>query len=97
MMKYLALATVLCCTATTLYADVVTIPVSQQGDEARRTELPTRGTHRNTLIERWGEPMSRSGPVGIPPIYRMDYADFFVVLEGDWVIRSVLKATPVEE
>jgi hypothetical protein len=97
MIKHLVLGTLLCCTAATIYADVVTIPVSQQGDEARRTELPSRGTHRDTLIERWGEPLSQSGPVGTPPIYRMDYADFFVVLEGKWVIRSVLKATPIEE
>jgi hypothetical protein len=80
-----------------VHADVVTVPVSQQGDEARRAELPKRGTHRDTLLQRWGEPVTSSGPVGTPPIHRMDYPDFFVVLEGEWVIRSVLKAKPRSE
>ncbi len=92
MIKMLAFLGALICGISLAYADVVTIPVSQQGDDQRRSELPKRGTHRDTLIDRWGDPESSSGPVGTPPIYRMDYADFFVVLEGNWVIRSVLKA-----
>lgn len=97
MIKMLAFVAALISSTSFAYADVVTIPVSQQGDEQRRSELPKRGTHRDTLLERWGEPESSSGPVGTPPIYRMDYADFFVVLEGNWVIRSVLKAAPQEK
>jgi hypothetical protein len=92
MIRYFALAAALAGGIHLAHADVVTIPVAQQGDETRRAELPKRGTHKDTLLERWGEPVTSSGPVGTPPIYRMDYADFFVVLEGNWVIRSVLKA-----
>ncbi|HSG61933.1 MAG TPA: phosphodiesterase [Pseudomonadales bacterium] len=92
MIRHVAMAAALLGSISFTHADVVTIPVSQQGDEARRTELPKRGTHKDTLLAKWGEPITSSGPVGTPPIYRMDYSDFFVVLEGNWVIRSVLKA-----
>lgn len=96
-MKKLLVLVAFISTFTLANADVIKVPVSQQGESERRAELPKRGIHHDTLIEQWGEPLSRSGPVGTPPIYRMDYQDFFVVLEGKWVIRSVLKAKPVEE
>jgi len=97
MIKLITFVTVLLASVTTLHADTITVPVSTQGDETRRTELPKRGTHHDTLIAMWGQPESSTGPVGTPPIHRFDYADFFVVLEGDWVIRSVLKARPKAE
>ena len=55
---------------------------SQQG-------FPSRGLSSKTVMTEFGEPLSRSGPVGNPPISRWSYDGFNVFFEGDLVITTV--------
>ena len=74
-----------------LRADEVVIPVGSQGRELGAPDLPQRGTLRDTIVKRYGNPVSVQGPVGDPPITRLEYAEFYVYLEYDHAIHSVLK------
>jgi hypothetical protein len=51
--------------------------------------LPVRGTSISAVLAKYGEPESRSGPVGDPPISTWRYADFSVYIEYKHVITSV--------
>jgi hypothetical protein len=59
--------------------------------EAARTEMPTRGMTMDRVQNRFGAPLSVSGPVGDPPITRWDYAGFVVVFEYRHVVHSIEK------
>jgi Tfp pilus assembly protein PilW len=72
-------------------ADQVQIPVGSQGAEKASVERPGRGTHRDTVVRRYGQPLASTDPVGDPPISRLEYADFFVYFEYDRVIHTVLR------
>lgn len=55
-----------------------------------RTDLPQRGTHSSRVLKRFGQPLTRHGPVGKPPISRWDYPGFSVFFEHDLVLHSVV-------
>ena len=70
------------------YADVLKIE-NQDPVIVQEGERPTRGMSQERVIERFGEPQQKHGPVGDPPIIRWDYADFSVYFEGNLVLHSV--------
>lgn len=105
-MRHLTCAALLSlCAITPALADTLKLPVSQQG----QTDLsrPSHGISMAEVEARWGAPLRKQGPVGTPPISRWEYAQFNVVFEGQYVLRSVLKPanqppapsapTPVQE
>lgn len=65
-----------------------------QQEEGIRT--PRRGEHMDSVQSRFGDPQSRQGPVGKPPITRWYYPDFVVVFENEWVIDSVVEPDSVQ-
>lgn len=75
------------------HAETVAIPLGQQG-KAWSIETPTTGMRKDQVEEKFGAPTEKSGPVGTPPIYTWDYAQFTVYFESDHVIHSVVKAPP---
>ncbi|MGH8480928.1 MAG: hypothetical protein ACRES8_00525, partial [Nevskiaceae bacterium] len=57
--------------------------------------LPVKGATMNAVKKQFGEPRSRSGPVGganprQPPITRWDYDSFVVIFEKDRVVDAVV-------
>jgi hypothetical protein len=75
-------------------AEVIHIPVGQQAPEKRDLPRPTRGMSADAVLEHYGLPESKSGPVGEPPISNWRYPDYTVYFESDTVIHSVLTHTP---
>lgn len=77
--------------AAGVHAD--TLDMSAAEAEARFGEpgKPTRGMSQERVTRDYGEPESRRGAVGDPPISRWEYADFIVYFEYDKVIHSVSK------
>lgn len=71
-------------------AETVAIPLGQQG-RAWNVETPRTGLSKEQVAQRFGEPRSKSGPVGEPPIYTWDYGQFSVYFESDRVIHAVVK------
>jgi hypothetical protein len=51
---------------------------------------PDRGMTMDGVLQRYGEPALRAGPVGEPPISTWDYGDFVVYFENQYVIHSVV-------
>lgn len=65
------------------------------GNPAAAGARPHRGSTMAAVEGQFGEPTSRHGAVGDPPITRWDYAQFSVYFEHDRVLHSVLvRATP---
>ena len=75
--------------------EVIEIPVGEQGARYANVPRPERGMSSATVIVRFGEPLSKTAPVGQPPISRWHYQHFTVYFEDDTVIDSVLPHTPV--
>ena len=72
-------------------AETIAIPLGQQGKEWQGN-TPSTGMRKAQVEEKFGQPLSSSGPVGTPPIYTWDYEQFTVYFEGDHVIHAVVKA-----
>lgn len=51
---------------------------------------PERGMTMDGVLQRFGEPALRAGPVGEPPISTWDYGDFVVYFENQYVIHAVI-------
>jgi hypothetical protein len=63
-------------------------------DDAARFEgsnKPTRGMSQARVEQNYGQPASRRGAVGDPPISRWEYPNFVVFFEYDKVIHAVSK------
>lgn len=69
------------------HAEVLRIPISQQGDKT--INMPLRGESQGRVMRRFGEPNVRHPSVGQPPISRWDYPDFSVYFEHSTVVSSV--------
>lgn len=65
-------------------------PLSLKIQQEKGVRTPRRGEHMDSVQNRFGEPQSRRGPVGEPPITRWQYPQFVVVFEGKWVIDTVV-------
>ncbi|NNL99483.1 MAG: hypothetical protein HKO62_01945 [Gammaproteobacteria bacterium] len=75
-------------------SETIYIPVGEQAPDKQALQRPERGMRSATVLERFGEPMSMTAPVGDPPISRWVYEDFTAYFEHDTVIHSVLRFTP---
>ncbi len=73
--------------STGLQADRLTIPGHFESDSV--IILPQRGISMERVISEFGEPESRTEPVGEPPITEWDYGDFKVYFEFQTVLHSV--------
>lgn len=69
-------------------ADIIRIPVGQQGTSDIAT--PSRGESKTQVLERFGLADEEHPAVGQPPITRWDYRTFSVYFEGNRVINSVV-------
>lgn len=76
----------------TAQAEVIQIPLSQQGDS--QLARPSKGMSKAEVEKKFGAPESSQGPVGEPPITRWIYPDFVVMFEYDHVVHAVLKHKP---
>lgn len=59
--------------------------------EATKGVGPHNGVTMETVRERYGEPQTREGPVGDPPITRWQYDGFAVYFERNLVIHTVVR------
>lgn len=69
-------------------AEAVAIPLGQQGEAS--IQRPPNGTNKLQVQAVFGEPVSKHGPVGDPPISYWEYPEYTVYFEGDLVLHSVL-------
>ena len=51
---------------------------------------PARGMTMDQVSNKFGAPVSKTPPVGKPPISRWEYSGFVVYFENDHVIHSVV-------
>ncbi|GMQ87793.1 MAG: hypothetical protein BMS9Abin08_1001 [Gammaproteobacteria bacterium] len=51
---------------------------------------PARGMTMDQVLQQYGEPQQRLGPVGQPPITHWAYNDAIVYFEHQYVIHSVV-------
>lgn len=75
--------------AVTAQADVIKMPASSP-QIVTSDAAPVRGMTKQQVESSYGSPMSASGPVGTPAIYRWDYPDYSVFFEHNYVIHSVV-------
>ncbi len=68
-------------------ADTLLVESVQSAPDISR---PARGLTMDQVIQHWGEPQQRVGPVGKPPISHWVYPDFVVYFESDYVLHSVV-------
>lgn len=78
--------------AANLQADVVKLP-SKAPQIVTSDSAPVRGMTKQQVESTYGSPLSASGPVGTPAIYRWDYAGYSVFFEHNHVIHSVVSAS----
>ena len=69
-------------------ADTLLIDSVRQADKDGR-EVPSQGATKEVVQDAFGEPQSRRGPVGEPPITRWDYEGISVYFEHDRVVWTV--------
>ena len=72
----------------TVVAD--TLLVESVNASANSVVRPTHGSTMDAVLQQFGEPPQRHGPVGDPPISHWVYADFVVYFEHQRVIHSVV-------
>lgn len=53
------------------------------------SQHPVRGMSMEEVIQQQGEPVSKKGPVGNPPVSRWIYKDFSIYFEDGTVIHAV--------
>lgn len=63
---------------------------SVQSASASAAVRPAQGMVMEQVIQQYGEPQQRLGPVGEPPISHWVYGDFIVYFEHQHVIHSVV-------
>lgn len=86
----LSLSLLICGASPSALGERVAIPLGQQGNHWN-IDRPKTGLTKKAVINQYGEPGSKTGPVGEPPIYTWTYPKFKVVFEGNHVIHSVVK------
>ena len=67
--------------------DTLTIPGHEASDQTQI--LPKRGISMDTVLNEFGEPEDRFGPVGDPAITEWVYGSFRVYFEDDLVLHSI--------
>jgi len=71
----------------TAIADTLLVESVQSTIDVSR---PERGMTMQQVVQDWGEPQRRVGPVGDPPISHWIYDDFVVYFEGNRVLHAVV-------
>jgi len=79
---------------TLLQAEVIEIPLAAQAAEMQAIDRPKTGMSSAQVVDKFGEPLSRTAAVGTPPISRWEYNDYYVYFEYSHVIHTVLKHRP---
>jgi hypothetical protein len=74
-------------------ADTLIIDGLEQSGEAV-AERPNRGQSMEKVESVWGQPQSKQGAIGDPPISRWEYSEFIVYFEYQRVIHAVQKRGP---
>jgi hypothetical protein len=74
--------------STSLYADVLPMPISNNVSES--ADIPELGIDMQRVEAQYGEPSQRLEAVGEPPITRWIYPTFTVFFEHDKVLHSVI-------
>jgi hypothetical protein len=93
----LPIALLLLALSTPAHAEIIRIPVGQQGHT--ETTMPNRGDSKNQVLDHFGLADEEHPAVGQPPITRWDYREFSVYFEGNRVINSVVhhqRITPLQ-
>lgn len=81
--------------ALPVQAEVLQLPeAGAQATAVDRSALPRNGISMARVEERYGAPLSVSGPVGDPPITRWNYDGFAVFFERDLVINAIIPSKP---
>lgn len=75
-------------------AEVIIVPIAQQGSDIDHIARPTKGTSKAGVLQQFGEPLKRVAARGEPPISSWKYAEFTVYFEYEHVIHSVLIHRP---
>mgnify|MGYP007079480646 FL=1 len=83
--------------ANTVFAEVIQIPLATQGGEHADTiKKPTKGSTQQSVLTEFGDPITQTPAVGVPPISRWEYQDYYVYFENNHVIHTVLKHKPIQ-
>lgn len=94
-MFIVTILTVLLLTCPTLAsAEIIRVPIAQQGSDIDHIDRPTKGASKASVLQQFGEPVRRVTARGEPPISSWKYAEFTVYFEYEHVIHSVLKHRP---
>ena len=72
-------------------AEELVLPLGTDAPSLAELPRPTRGMTRDTVLARFGGPISMSAAVGEPPISRWEYGRFVVVFEHETVLHSVVR------
>lgn len=71
-------------------AELVSVP---NGDgvmvKQSAVNVPSRSTTKSHVESKFGEPLSKTGPVGEPAIYSWRYSQFTVYFENNRVLHTV--------
>ena len=87
------IALLLALTVAPLHAE--TLMVGDQMQVKTTTgDVPGRGMSMTQVESKYGAPAQKHAAVGDPPITRWDYAGFSVYFEREYVIHSVVPASP---
>lgn len=76
--------------------ETIDIPVGSQGAAHDALPRPAAGMSADAVRAHFGEPSTRTPPVGEPPISRWIYPAFTVYFEGDIALHSVLHPVATE-
>lgn len=80
-------------TQTQTRGTVLDMPAGEntvQGAATPRPSTPPRGMTKARVRQQYGEPQSKSQPVGDPPITRWDYPGYRLYFEYDHVLHAVV-------
>lgn len=69
----------------------------ERQERAQTVMHPAKGMLKSQVEQQFGPPISKSEPVGQPPISKWDYGSFTVYFEHDHVITSVLNKSSARE
>ncbi|WP_028877363.1 hypothetical protein [Teredinibacter turnerae] len=89
--KIAVLSSLLALSVDVAVADTLQMPDASAASEKWNQPVPQKGLSKSQVEAKFGNPASRNGPTGTPPIYYWEYDAFTVYFEGDYVIHSVQK------
>ena len=85
------LASIACGLAGMAGAETLQMEGTDNASRFEHSGKPSRGMSQARVEAEYGQPDSREGAVGDPPISRWEYTTFVVFFERDRVIHSVTK------